>query len=175
METIFTITAVIQTLSISLGVGCSTLAILNFFAAIADGTIDETERRMMGVVYIVLRVAMVLILLTTFTLGVITYLETQNLNFSAFLGAVWTLIVILYLNALLMTLHIVPSTIGPAIQASAWYTLGVITALVPLNLVNFSYGQFALIYITAFVLAVAIVNGVMWWLSENRKRVTLRD
>ena len=37
METVTIILSIIQAMSISLGVGSSTMAILNFFKAIADG------------------------------------------------------------------------------------------------------------------------------------------
>ena len=170
MEIIFTLSSILQSVTISLGVGCSTLAILNFFSAIADGTIDETERRMMGVVYVVLRVAMVLILVTTFILGVVTYLQTGSLQFAPYVGALWTLIAVLYTNAILMTLHVVPSTIGPSIQASSWYTLGVVTALVPLGLSGFNYGQFFLGYLAAFLLATALVNGFMAYTKRKKRQ-----
>lgn len=168
MEILFYFVSVIQSVAISLGVGCSTLAILHFFAAIADGTIDASERRMMGVVYVVLRVAMVLILLTTFILSAITYFETGTIPLTTFAVSLWILISVLYVNAVLMTLHIVPSTIGPAIQASTWYTMGVVTALVPLGLSGYSYVQFILCYIAAFVFAVAVVNGTMAWMKSRR-------
>ena len=168
MEITFVLFSVLQSVAISLGVGCSTLAVLNFFSAIADGTIDETERRMMGVVYVVLRIAMVLILLTTFGIAAITYSEASLYLFSPYLLGLWTLIAVLYVNALLMTLHVVPSTIGPAIQASTWYTLGVLAALAPLNLVNFSYWQFLLGYFCAFLLATFLINGTMWYLRHHK-------
>jgi hypothetical protein len=68
MTAFIVLITILQTFSISLGVGSSTLAIINFFVAIADSKIDETERIMMGVVYTVLKVAMVLILTTTIIL-----------------------------------------------------------------------------------------------------------
>lgn len=172
MEILFILTTVVQAVAISLGVGCSTLAILNFFSAIADGTIDATERRMMGVVYVVLRVAMVLILITTGILSVLAYTAIDQLQLTAYAGFLWMLIGILYTNALLMTTHIVPSTIGPALQASAWYSLGIVTALATVGLTGFSFLQFFLAYITLFALAVMLVNGTMWYL-KNQKREDL--
>lgn len=168
MELTFVLTSIIQSVAISLGVGCSTLAIINFFAAIADGKIDETERRMMGVVYTVLRVAMILILITSLILGTISYLSVGTAVFTNFVFSLWTLIAVLYINALLMTLRVVPSTIGPALQASAWYTLGILVALVPHGLVTFSYWQFILGFACVFTLAVSIVNGLMVYLKNKR-------
>lgn len=170
MTLFIAVVTILQSFSISLGVGSSTLAIVNFFAAIADGTIDETERRMMGIVYIVLRVAMVFILLTTVLL--ISY-HYGNFGFSGLTGFTLgqiTALAILYINAMLMTAHLMPSTFGPAIQAGSWYTLGTLGALQIIGTTGFSYLQFLMGYITWVVLAVAIVNGTMAILKEKRRK-----
>lgn len=161
MTFIITLITIIQSFSISLGVGSSTLAIVNFFAAIADGTIDETERRMMGIVYVVLRIAMVAILVSTLMLFGLKYLETQSFSLTGVeLGQI-TALAVLYINAILMTKRIMPSTYGPALQAGSWYTLGTLSALQIVGIVGFVYWEFVLSYITWLVAAVAIVNGVM--------------
>lgn len=167
MEIIFILTAIVQSVSISLGVGGSTLAILNFFVALADGTIDEGERRMMGVVYIVLRVAMVLILITTAAIAYM-YISAGDDYFMPYTVGYWTLLLVLYANATLMTKRIMPSTVGPALQAATWYTLGILTALVPLRHTNFSYFEFVVGYLAAIALAVAIVNIVMAYAKRKR-------
>jgi hypothetical protein len=164
MELIIILLLILQSIAISLGVGSSTLAIINFFVAIADGRIDENERRMMGVVYVILRVAMALILLTSGALTLLHYSSAQT-----FLVALWTLIAVLYINAILMTKRIMPSTIGPALQASSWYTLGVTMTLFSLGLVTFSALQFYLGYAVAILLAVSLVNGTMAILKHKRE------
>lgn len=169
MTFFLTFLAIVQSFSISLGVGSSTLAIVNFFAAIADGTIDAAERRMMGIVYVVLRIAMVLILISTLLLVFAEYGTSNLLSLSAFTYGQITVLGILYLNALFMTLHWMPSTFGPAIQAGSWYTLGTLMALLPLGLTDFSYIQFAMGYITWVVLAVSIVNGTMAIMKHQKE------
>ncbi len=89
MIMIITLATIIQSMAISLGVGSSTLAIINFFVAIADGAIDETERKMMGVVYKVLRVAMVLILITTILLLLNLYSSAGLAGFSGIENALF--------------------------------------------------------------------------------------
>jgi hypothetical protein len=178
MSFIITLVAIIQSFSISLGVGSSTLAILNFFGAIADGTIDATERRMMGIVYIVLRVAIGLILVSTLFLIVAEQASNQAGELSAFAFGQITALAILFINAVLMTLHLMPSTFGPSIQAGSWYTLGTLAALLPLGLTDFTYVQFLLGYLTWIVLAVAIVNGVMAMMkakNEERKQQEAKE
>jgi hypothetical protein len=169
MTFIIALITIIQTLATSLGVGSSTLAIVNFFVAIADGTIDETERKMMGVVYTVLRVAMVLILVSTIIILTINYSAGGFYNFS---GSMWGEIIVLFVlfaNSILMTMRKMPSTFGPAIQAGSWYTLGILTSLQILGYTNFSVTMFILGYITWVILAVGIVNGIMAILKAKRK------
>lgn len=170
MTLLITLISIIQSFSISLGVGSSTLAIINFFVAIADGTIDETERRMMGVVYVVLRVAMVAILLSSILLLAEEYLSTGNIELNGFNLGLITALAILFINAVLMTLRIMPSTFGPAIQAGSWYSLGTLSALQVLDLVNFSYVQFLFGYITWLFLSISIVNAIMAAMKSKRER-----
>ncbi len=171
MTTLLTLIAILQSFSISLGVGSSTLAIITFFVAIADGSISPDERRMMGVVYIVLRVAMVLILLTTVTLLLKQYGMGGLGSLSAFHFGQLLVIAVLFVNAVLMTKHIIPSNFGPAIQAGNWYTLGTLAALLPLGITNFSLSQFALTYVAWLILAISIVNAVMALQMAKRNKL----
>lgn len=170
MSFFITLVAILQSFSISLGVGSSTLAIINFFAAIADGTIDPSERRMMGIVYVVLRIAMVAILATTVLLLAIEYSSANLWSLSGFAYAQILVIFVLYVNALLMTAHLVPSTFGPAIQAGSWYTLGTLAALASLQITTFGFLQFLLAYIAWIVLAIGIVNGVMAIMKSKQQK-----
>lgn len=170
MELIFVLIAIIQIFSISLGVGSSTLAVTNFFVAIADGKIDETERKMMGIAYVVLRVAMVTILITT-TLLVVRTIATQGLaGITTFMVAELTMIAVLYINATLMTLRIMPSTVGPAFQAASWYALGALSALMTLQIAHFTYIQFLLGFAADCALNVCVTNGLMWYFKARRAK-----
>lgn len=162
MEILIILGTVLQGTAISLGMGASTLAIINFFVAIADGTIEPSERKMMGVVYVVLRVAMVLILTTFLLLLGVQYLSGNPVMVNI---AQATLIVVLFGNAILMTKRIMPSTAGPALQASTWYTQGILASLLSLGYM-FTFGQFLLAYSAMIVLAISIVNGIMAYLKK---------
>lgn len=164
-----TFVAIVQSFSISLGVGSSTLAIVNFFVAISDGKIDETERRMMGIVYVVLRIAMVLILATTVLLMIFDHLDA-GIDMTSLVSAQLIVLIVLFLNATLMTMRKMPSTFGPALQAGSWYTLGTLAALVPLGLTTFTLTEFFLGYVTWLILAIAIVNGVMAMLKHQKQK-----
>lgn len=168
MTIVITLLSILQAFSVSLGVGSSTLAIINFFVAIADGKIDETERRMMGVVYVVLRVAMVAILLTSLALVAIQLLTNPLSELTTVTYGVLIVLAVLFANAVLMTLHLMPSTFGPSIQAGSWYTLGTLMALQSLQITDFSLVVLSFAYLTWLVLATAIVNGIMAWLKAQK-------
>ena len=168
MEAILILIIIFQTLGIGLGLGSSTIAILNFFAAIQDGLIDESERHLMGLVYIVLRIAMAAILITTLISGLIIYGDVGSSYFTPVTLAIWTLVVVLFLNAFLMTKRVMPSTFGPAIQAGSWYTLGFVTSMVTLGLSNVTYWQFVVGYVAMIALWVAIVNGMMAYFRTQK-------
>lgn len=161
MEITFALATVIQSMAVSLGVGSSTFAVLNFFVAINDGQIDAVERKMMGVVYIVLRVAMGLILLTTLVQGWIIYQLIGMQYFTPLTILILTIIAILYLNAILMTLHLMPMTLGPGLQAGSWYTLGIVTAMISVSWVGFSLPQYFISYVSLVVFFTVAINLVM--------------
>ncbi len=161
METIITIATIIQIIAISLGVGSSTLAVINFFTAIRDGTIDSVERRMMGVTYLVLRVAMGLILATTLVIMLFGVQVTGYAYFTPYFIAQGILVAVLFANAALMTARIMPSSIGPVIQAGSWYLLGFGMALHSLGLADFSLPVFLIAYAGELFFAYLVINGVM--------------
>lgn len=158
------IAIVLQTVIISLGVGASTLAIINFFVAIWDGSIDVNERRMMGVVYTVLRIAMWLIFGITIVVALSAYLSEM---FSIHYISQVTLILILFANAKLMTLHLIPSSYGPPIQASTWYSLGLLSAFQVVNW-SLSYLQFLIFYFIMLFLATIVINSIMMYSTRQQ-------
>ena len=167
MTTTILLAGILQSMFISLGVGASTLAIINFFVAIKDGNIDQTERKMMGVTYIILRVAMVGILFTTLVLLAPVMIEDVTMLGVFSLGQL-TIVAILFINAALMTARLMPSKYGPGIQAGSWYTLGGITAMAGLGIAAYSYTEFLVGYVAVMLLAVVLVICVMNWMKKGR-------
>ncbi len=157
---------ILQGTGIALGMGGSTLAISNFFVAIADGKIDPDERKMMGVVYVVLKVALALIFVTT-TYLILSALSTVDVaSVATYLWAQLLVAFVLLLNSILMTKRIMPSTMGPGIQAGSWYTLGILTTVVGMLDMNITMSMFLVWYGTALVVALLVVNGVMKYLKK---------
>lgn len=168
---ILDLTLILQSLAIGLGVGSSTLAIINFFVAIWDGKIDPNERKMMGIVYIVLRVAMVVILLASTTTTLLMYITDKP--FETYHAVEWTLLFILFTNSILMTKHLLPSAFGPAIQSSAWYSLGIFATIYLIGW-NFTYIQFSIFYLTLFFIAVSVINLTMIYSKNLQKESAKR-
>lgn len=169
MEIAIILLTILFNIALSLGVGSSTLAIINFFVAIADGTINSDERRMMGVVYVVLRVSMVLLLLISLLLMSLNVQQSGLITYSSMMIATWILLFVLYLNAVLMTIRVMPSAFGPSIQAGTWYTFGIITTLSSLGII-FSVTQFVLVYLSFVLFVTVLVNATMQYLTHSRKQ-----
>lgn len=170
MELLILVFSVLLASGISLGVGGSTLAVLNFFHAIKDGKIDVTERGFMGVTYTVLRVAMGIILVSAFLLALMGQSAQGDDYFTGYVAAQSLLIAILFLNSFLMTIRVMPSTFGPAIQASSWYSLGILSALLPFGIVHFNFLLFLFIYGTFLFFAISLINSIMAYLKEKMEK-----
>lgn len=152
-----------QTTAIYLGVGSSSLAIASFFIAIYDGNIEPIERRMLGVIYWTLRVAMVLIVLATLVLHIF-YSELLN----GLAWYIWSMVAILYINAALMTARKMPSKFGPSIQAATWYTLGFLVTIKMFGLYELTPQLFLGLYGADLVLFFVSVNAYMLYLQHKR-------
>ncbi len=167
---IFIFFSTLQVVGISIGMGSSTIAVSNFFLAIKDGKIEDHERKFMGVAYFILRVAMVIILVTTVALAFRGFSEVGSIYFTPYIITQFILISALYLNSLLMTLHLIPSTLGPAIQASSWYTLGFALALLANGWNDISLGAFMLLYLADFIVSMVIINSMMAYFKKQNKK-----
>jgi hypothetical protein len=154
-EIIFSIFALWYTSAIALGVGSSSLAIAGFLTAIADGKFGEGERRIMGVIYVSLRIAMVMILAT---LLIFLFWYPEELTT---IGKQLLMTALLFGNAFLMTKHYVGAKIGPAFQAATWYTLGFVFTIDAFGLFSVTMPLFIILYAVDILLAVVIVNGFM--------------
>jgi hypothetical protein len=144
---------------VSLGVGASTIAISQFLYAFRDKQVDPSERSMLGVVYFVLRVAMVGILVTALLLTIMNA-APFTLPLSTFALTAFAMLGILYANALAMTLHLIPLRIAPAFQAGAWYTLGITNAARGADII-FSWTTILVLYSTLFAIFLTTITVVM--------------
>lgn len=158
MEDIFLkIVILLQGSFIALGVGSSALVIASFLTAIAnDDTIDLGERRMLGVIYIALRLAMVGILVMT---GCIQIFIPEL--YAPIASYIWILIAILFLNAILMSKHLISSRIGPSLQAATWLSFGFLMTMYNFNLFEITPTFFGVLYGAVFIFTLVLVNSVI--------------
>lgn len=169
MEIAYIVNMMVLSFAVSLGVGTSTVALTQMLVSLRAGLFgDENVRKLTGTVFIILRVAMVAILITLIGQLAIIYQFTGNFLFiSPFFLSLYTVVGVLYLNAILMTFHVMPRSIGPAIQAGSWYALGALVAFIPLGLTAFAYLDFALFYAGWLFLAVAALNIAIKYLNPK--------
>lgn len=166
--------SVVETLggmALSLGVGASTLALIFHFMGMRDVAHRETGRPYQKVVYTVLRIAMALILLTEIIKGILyaqAGMDMQALLAAPVLLFLWTVIVVLFVNAMLMTLHVMSRKLGPAIQVASWYTLGVTTAL---PTVTFVYLPLILTYLGAILTLAVVIELISQKITARKETV----
>lgn len=126
----------VNTLGMTLGVGSSTYAITFFHQSIADGVVDDTEKRFLHTVYFLLRAGMILLFVSYTAQG---YQIWQGMPIPVgtdTLAIQSTLLAIIFGNAVLMEKRLIAMWLGPAIAGASWY--GIFFAFV-LNLYHFSY------------------------------------
>lgn len=161
------IVAYVQSLAVSLGVGSSTIAICNYIVAVRDNTIDTSERSIMGVTYTILRVAMAAIVLTLLIQAIAFIPEYGLAYFQPFILFVWLIVAVLFANAVLMTKHFIPRTVGPALQAVSWYTLGTLYFLSTIYATTGSFGTYIVWYGIALLVVSVLLNAVIAFVKRR--------
>ena len=145
MATFFVIVNILHTIGTTFGVGASTFALTFYISALMDGAIDTSEKRFLHVVYVMLRIGMTLIVLSLVLFFVLAYRAgaTGPLPANPLYLMEWTLMAVIIVNAILMTAHKMPMSVGPVLAGGSWYSLFFISAL-PLG--GFSYTTLLLFY-----------------------------
>ncbi|OGG62119.1 hypothetical protein A3C87_01760 [Candidatus Kaiserbacteria bacterium RIFCSPHIGHO2_02_FULL_49_34] len=143
----------------SLGVGASTVVLVLWLIAQADGTISKDEGRLLGAIYKILRVAM-------FAIGValifshLGHTVTRDLQYAM----QWSLFGVLCMNAFMMTYHKIPMRFGPAIQAGTWYATFLITVIPVARLPEI---VIALIYLGWIAVVYLVIRTILNHLHER--------
>jgi len=108
----------------TLAVGASTFAVLFFLTLMLSGDKNPLIRKVMHMVYAVLRIGMTLIGLSLIGMYFFdTGIEPLRYAF------LWTLLIIITVNAVLMTAHIMSFKYGPVIAAASWYSMFFVSVL----------------------------------------------
>lgn len=144
--------------ALGLAVASSTYAIIFYINGIQDGVIDPSERRFMGIVYTVLRIALAVIVATQLIL-VSSYIPDgiPMLLANPLFVMSWVLVGVIVLNAVLMQFHKMPMSLGPVLAGGSWYALFILSTWpgpFPLNLVELAgaYIGFLVLFGVVFTL-----------------------
>lgn len=152
-------------LFVSLGVGTSTVALTLYLVSLKDSTIDGGERKALHIVYTILRVVMgaILLMFATFSILLAIYGQAALLLQPEILF-IWLLIAVLFINAFLMTKHLMPMKVGPALQGATWYALGFSNVLAAFSL---SFIEHVFYYVGWALVVILVV--------ETIRRIILRS
>jgi hypothetical protein len=151
----------INTLGMTLGVGSSTYAITFFHQSIADGVIDDTEKRFLHTVYFLLRAGMILLFLSYTSQG---YAIMHGLSIPVgndTLAAQASFLAIIFGNAVLMDKRLIAMWLGPAIAGASWYSIFFASTL---DMYHFPYSlliDWYCILIILFILILRILRELM--------------
>ena len=129
-----TLLSFIGMLGLVLAVGSSTYAITFFQQSILDGRIDDTEKRFLHTVYLILRLGMLLLTISVLWRMVLLTLTDAPLFSDQTLWFQFTLLLAVNINAILMDRHLIPMWLGPAIAGGSWYSYFFSVVLAPLSL-----------------------------------------
>jgi hypothetical protein len=169
MDDFIVASAVFHILLISVGVGASLVAIVNYLYASVDGTLNRTERGMMGVTYIILRFITIAFLLSSLC---IVLFDTHSIGigvYSPALLANLTLLFVLYINAILISTQFIGIAQALVIQFSTWCTISSVTTLAILE-VPFTVHEFVMLYIVLTSVIALMCSGGYLLLSQWRKQ-----
>jgi hypothetical protein len=133
------------TIGLTLGVGSSTFALIFFISALKDGVIDDSEKRLLHIVYTVLRVGMGILILT-----ILAKIATTTLPFPQTLLAQAFLMCVITVNAILMTYKVMSMKFGPILAGGSWYSLFFVTQLTPSHINQWALFEYYILFLTVF-------------------------
>lgn len=154
MEFLWIASNLLFNVGVTLGVGASTFALTFYVAALRDGVMDDSEKRFMHIVYAMLRIGMSLIAVTLIVAYFLGFPQTP-----AYLMQ-WTLLIVITVNAILMTVHLMPMRFGPILAGGSWYGLFLVSE-VPFY--GTSYGELLAgyaIFLVLFYIVFAIIKKI---------------
>lgn len=132
-------------IGLTFGVGSSTFALIFFISALKDGVIDDSEKRLMHIVYTVLRIGMGILILT-----ILIKIATAVLPLSQTLMVQAFLMFVIVLNAILMTYKVMSMKFGPIIAGGSWYSLFFVTQLTPAGMKMLVLFEYYVLFLTLF-------------------------
>jgi len=149
-----------------LGVGGATLAEINIITALKDGRIDASEKALMHANYRTIRIGTAIIILSgilmvwmQYNLGNTPVLTDPKLLFKD------TLVILIIINAFLLTKRWVPLWLGSAISFTAWWSA---TVLGLWKTQPFGYIELAIGFIIITLAVAGILELIRKWFIPKK-------
>lgn len=106
-----------------LGVGGATFAEIFYLKSSRDGVIDKTESRFLKTTYLIMRLGMIILLISGFSLLIWhRFTDQEALIYNPSFQAKMTIVLIIVINALLLQAKKISLNIGSAISLTSWYS-----------------------------------------------------
>ncbi|HEX9608675.1 MAG TPA: hypothetical protein VGA06_00480 [Candidatus Paceibacterota bacterium] len=114
-----------------LGVGGATFAEIFLLKSLRDGVVDPHETSTLRTVYMVLRIGLTLAIISGFGFLVLYRLEGHaSYLYNEALWAKIVIILVILVNALVLTAHRVPMWLGSALSLTSWYAALIVGYLI---------------------------------------------
>lgn len=142
-----------------LGVGAATFAEIFLIKAMRDGEMDPHESSTLRTVYWVMRIGLVLAVVSGFGFLLLYRLEgNESYLYNEALWAKMVIVLILMINAILLTAHRVPMWLGSALSFTSWYAALIIGFLI--GPIDYGFVEILFFYAIA-VIVMAIVLAII--------------
>lgn len=144
--------------AVGLSVGASTFAMVFYYYSLAQGGLDEAQRKLVHIVYFVLRIGMLLIVVAEFAkfqynIQINNYLYWMA-NPEVYMRL--TIFSVIVVNAILMHKRLISMWLGPIFAGGSWYAFFFFSVFVDIRWVDTGYSYLTLF--TGYLLWLALVG-----------------
>ena len=147
---------IIHIIGVILGVGGATLAEVFYIVALKDGKVDASEKLMMHANYKLIRVGLVISVLSGIAL-VLWFVFVQGNNWPLESPKLWVkdiMVVVIIINAWLLTRHFIPMWLGASLSFTSWWGATVLGAW---HEIPYTFTEI----IIAYIIAIFTVAGIL--------------
>src|SRR3989344_3490003 len=163
METIGLILFLFQQLGMTLGVGASTFALILHVISDRDGKIEPAERSSLHADATVLRTGLFFIIVSGLLITAAHVLagEGRIVLEPSFIGK-WLLVGIVLMNGLLMSLKLMPLSVGAPLAGGSWYALFLLHNLAP----DIDLLLLGILYLVWLALFIPLFQGIKYLVRQ---------
>lgn len=157
--------------AVGLSVGASTFAMVFYYYVVAQGQTHLEQRKLMHIVYFVLRIGMMLIVVSEFVKFEYNYQINNYLYWMANPEVYMRLTIfsVIVVNAILMHKRLISMWIGPVLAGGSWYAFFFFSVFVDIRWVDMGYDYFTLLsgYLLWLAAVGVFLTGLRVYLTRN--------